>query len=68
MERPENIVKSQDVNLDDSTADEGLKEYCNDCEVLVYAEEDSSNFYCDCGNEWVEGEQERPESDDDFAD
>ena len=39
-------------------------EYCNDCGELVVAEDEgSSNFYCDCGNEWIEGGQERDEDD-----
>jgi len=41
-------------------------EYCNECDALVTVEDEgSSNFYCDCGNEWTEGEQERNEEDDD---
>jgi len=41
-------------------------EYCNDCKELVTAEDEgSSNFYCDCGNEWTEGEQEREDEEDD---
>ena len=40
------------------------QEYCNDCGELVTAEDEGlSNFYCDCGNEWIEGGQERDEDD-----
>ena len=44
------------------------QEYCDNCGELVTAEdEDSDNFYCDCGNEWSEGDQhaEYDENDDD---
>ena len=45
------------------------QEYCNDCEKLVTAEdEEPSNFYCDCGNEWTEGEQDIDDEDDDEND
>lgn len=41
-------------------------EYCNICKDLVTAEdEDSTNFYCDCGNEWTEGEQDDEDEDED---
>ena len=41
-------------------------EYCNDCGALVTVEDEgSSNFYCDCGNQWTEGEQERDDEDED---
>ena len=41
-------------------------EYCNECDALVTVEDErSSNFYCDCGNEWTEGEQDEDEDDDD---
>jgi len=33
------------------------QEYCEDCELIVTAEEGSFNFYCDCGNEWVGDEE-----------
>lgn len=37
-------------------------EYCNECKELVTVEdEDSINFYCDCGNEWSVGENPREE-------
>ena len=40
-------------------------EYCNECDVLVTVEDEgSSNFYCDCGNEWTEGQQDEDEDDD----
>jgi membrane protease subunit (stomatin/prohibitin family) len=40
-------------------ADVLKNEYCNDCGALVTVEDEgSSNFYCDCGNEWTEGEQD----------
>ncbi len=40
-------------------------EYCNECDALVTVEDErSSNFYCDCGNEWTEGEQDEDENDD----
>jgi len=39
-------------------------EYCNDCGQLVTVEDEgSSNFYCDCGNEWNEGEQDHDDDD-----
>ncbi len=39
-------------------------EYCNDCGELVTVEDEgSSSFYCDCGNEWTEGEQDREDDD-----
>ena len=42
------------------------QEYCNDCGELVTAEDEGSfNFYCDCGNEWVEGGQEKEEKEED---
>ena len=41
-------------------------EYCNDCGQLVTVEDEgSSNFYCDCGSEWTEGEQDSDDEDDD---
>ena len=43
-------------------------EYCNGCDELVTVEDEgSSNFYCDCGNEWAIGEQERKD-DDEYTD
>ena len=49
-----------------SDPDEPRQEYCNDCGELVTAEdEDSFNFYCDCGNEWTEGGQDIDDEDDD---
>ncbi len=41
-------------------------EYCNECDALVTVEDQgSSNFYCDCGNDWTEGEQDDDDDDDD---
>ena len=52
---------------EDSPREDLLKtEYCNECDALVTVEDEgSSNFYCDCGNEWTEGEQDEDEDDDD---
>ena len=33
------------------------QEYCKECDELVTAEEGFFNFYCDCGNEWIGGEE-----------
>jgi len=39
-------------------------EYCNECDALVTVEDQgSSNFYCDCGNEGTEGEQDDDDDD-----
>ena len=45
----------------DHLLDEPIRrEYCNDCGDLVMTEDEGfSTFYCDCGNEWVEGGQDK---------
>ena len=39
--------------------DENLsrREYCEECDELVTADEGSFSFYCDCGNEWIGDEE-----------